>query len=184
MRRFPALIAMLLVPLAAYSPFQATAANVIELDFAPAPLARFEKELNAIRQKNNIAQPNLAPDEVVAVRFARANARAQERWIDGEVEIRCGKEPFNTMRVEVALYALGGAQPVAQAVGTPSQIRGALHVDLRSAGLTRARVVVTLVAAGKTLGVAETFVSAQSAPALTEGQRLSLIHISEPTRPY
>src|SRR5688572_30569291 len=82
----------------------AGAAEVVRLDFSAPPLARFEKELEAIRQKNGLVRAKPAPGRM-ALTFERSAARPGERWLVGQVEFS-GDVPRDA-QVEVELYAIG-----------------------------------------------------------------------------
>ncbi|MBM3891486.1 MAG: hypothetical protein FJ388_20430, partial [Verrucomicrobia bacterium] len=149
------------------------AAEILKLDFSPPPLERFGKELDAIRQKNGIAKPKLDAGSLLALSFSRDYARPGDRWLEGKLQLNPAT-PKNA-RLEVELFALGAREPVAKTAAVPARNEGTLLIDLRSVNLSQARVVATLAADGKRLGVAEAFVSARAAEgALQVGQRIPI----------
>ena len=146
----------------------------LRCDFGPSPIARFDEQMTAIRAKNGIVSPRLAEGENVAVRFPRNEARPQDRWLTGEIELRTELGDLSRMKVIAALFGIGETKPVARLEMTPASSKCRLDVDLRTAKLTKARVVVWLTMDAKMAGAAETFVSARPATKLESGRRIPI----------
>lgn len=155
MQFLPLVVLPLLFAQSPLAPYAAGAADIVALDFSPSPMARFDKELDALRAKNGIVASNLAEGEVIAVRFARADARAQDRWLDGEVEIsgavsRCredrggafsnGRDAARRPRDGHANAAARGA-PLGSAVGKTFPRAGGGHAHDRRQNARRGRSV-------------------------------------------
>ncbi|MDF1752015.1 MAG: hypothetical protein P1U89_04475 [Verrucomicrobiales bacterium] len=144
---------------------------VLRCDFGPPPLAEFDDAMAGIRAENGIVEPELTDGEMVAVRFPRTVARPQDRWLDGVIEF--GGDPLRT-RLEIALFGLGETLPAAELELRPEGRKGRLEVDLRSAKLSKGRVVVRAFLDGKLTGSAETFVSAAVASRVPEGTQIPI----------
>ena len=149
-------------------------AAILRCDFEPSPNARFDKPMSAIRAKNGIVLPQLAVGEKVAVRFPRSEARPQDRWLVGEIEIRSELAEPGRMKLELALFGIGETEPMANLEVVPERAKGRIEVDLRTAKLDRVRVVIRLMLGGQLVGAAETFVSAQPTPQLPVGTRIPI----------
>ncbi len=166
------LLAAAIVFLAPISPAQEPA--ILRCDFEPAPIAQFDEEMTAIRAKNGIVLPQLAEGENVEIRFPRSEARAQDRWLTGEIEIRPELGELSRMKLELALFGIGEAEPAASLEVEPKRAMGRIEVDLRTAELDRARVVVRLMLDGQRVGAAETFVSARPTQQLPVGTKVAI----------
>lgn len=171
MRRIATIITTLLLPLVAAAREEA---SILRCDFGPSPIARFAEEMAVIRAENGIVQPRLAEGENVAIRFPRNEARPQDRWLSGEIEIRPELAELSRMKLEVALFGIGRTEPVARLEVKPAATKGRIDTDLRAAKLTKARVMVRLMLNGQLAGTAETFVSAIPAPQLLAGSRIPI----------
>ncbi len=79
---------------------------IMHCNFGPSPIARFDKQMTVIRAKNGIVRPRLAEGENIAVRFPRSEARPQDRWLAGEIEIRSELGELSRMKLEVALFGI------------------------------------------------------------------------------
>ena len=147
---------------------------ILRCDFEPSPIAHFDEEMAAIRAKNGILLPQLADGENVALRFPRSEARAQDRWLVGKIEIRPELGKPSQMKLELALFGIGETEPAASLKVVPKRAKGRIEVDLRTAKLDRARVVVRLMLDGQRVGAAETFVSARPTQQLPVGTKIPI----------
>lgn len=151
----------------------ARGADLVELDFSPPRLERFEKELSEIRHKHGLVAPTSEPAPL-RIELDRSAARPGERWLEGRILI--APQFVAGATVDVALYAPGAAEPAGRASIEPGRAEGRFLVDLRAPRLNRARVVATLGRQGKPAAVAEALVSAEDGPApLVPGQRIPVL---------
>ena len=148
---------------------------LLRCDFDPSPIARFDEQMKAIRTRNGIELQQLAEDEKLAIRFARSEARPQDRWLVGAIEIRPQVNgEWTGVKLDVALYAIGESQPRARLELAPTSGKGRIEVDLRRAKLARARVVVRLLVNDEMTAAAEVMVSAQATPQLAQGWKVPI----------
>ncbi|MDQ3621569.1 MAG: hypothetical protein M3463_03645 [Verrucomicrobiota bacterium] len=150
------------------------AAEILRLDFSPSPIARFEQDLEKYRLKNGLAARSVAASAPIALTFDRNSARPGERWLEGQLVLR--DAPLSSAQIEVELFALGARTPVAKTSAPAQHARGTVAIDLRTANLSEARLVASLVSQDQRLAVAEAFVSAKSPDKVLEnGTRIPIL---------
>ena len=96
--------------------------------------------------------------------FERLYARPGERWIQGDIALRLGKNPWSATRVKATLFGLKDpARPrvLDQIAVTPERARGIVAVDLRRHGLSHAEVAVEFFDGEERAGLVKAFLSTQ-----------------------
>jgi len=122
------------------------------------------------------APKSTAAGDALRVEFERCAARPGDRWLEARLRVQPKSGRLGGARVRARLFALGKAQAVADVAVVPERCQGRLAVDLRSFGLTRARVCVELLEADECTSVVEAFVSAQPCEMpLKPGRRIAVL---------
>ena len=125
-------------------------------------------------------QPDPTADESISTRadgalslgIRCASARPQDRWIEASLKVQPPGGLART-RITAAVFGIAEDKPMAEASATPARTDGKLLVDLRSLGLTQARLRVLFAEGEKVLGRSEAFLSARAPEApLVPGQRI------------
>ena len=126
------------------------------------------------------AEPREGAGSQLSLTFDRSFARAGERWIIGRLEAHPRGRPLKDTRLRARLFALGSLRPLAEVTVRPERSRGRVLIDLRSHGLSEARVSVEFLAGGEALAAAEAFVSARPCEKpLRPGRRVQ-VHMDVP----
>jgi len=109
------------------------------------------------------------------VTVERPSARPGERWIEADLLVQPGAAGLAELRLTAAVFKLGETAPAARATAVPERSRGRLLVDLRSLGLSRARLCVKLSRGEKLLDTAEVLLSTREAERpLQPGQKIAV----------
>ena len=139
-----------------------TAAEPLRFDFSPPFLPKKPPHIEA-------TGPALAVD------LSRSAARPGDRWIEASLRIQ-PPGALDSTRISASLYKIGEGKAAAEATTVPARNEGKLFADLRSLGLSRARLCVLLSDGRKVLGASEVFLSVRSPEtALVAGQRIPVL---------
>ena len=144
--------------------------SALRVDFGPSPLASVLARVKSAPQK--------APTgtEAIALMVPRPYARPGERWIEAQLLVAPRPQAEGEPRVAVRLYEIGGERQLAGASAAATRPSGRVFIDLRSLGMSDARVVALLLdAGGRRLAAVEAIVSARACPRpLAPGQRIPI----------
>ena len=103
----------------------------------------------------------VAAGPALKLHIERAEARPGERRLQAGVKLSTGSVPREQTTVKAMLFVDRQTKPVATAQVVPEQNEGSVSVDLRSLGLTKARLVVELLGSAGRLAAAETNLTAR-----------------------
>jgi len=161
-----------LSPHAWYGKYGQTTDSALVLPDVPRQTAGKTRELPPVAEGALAA----VEGEGLTIGLERSYARAGERFIEIDLAVSHPRVPLQQCRVAASLFAVTGAQPLAEASTAPARRRGTLLADLRRLALQQARLVVELYAGKERLAAASLFLEAQTCEApFADGRRIEIL---------